>query len=164
MDLWHIILVPPSSLADGVFVYGFPPPTPDELFSTREALGLPSTIHRDPFYSIVADRPTRAIEVAGKSFLVPGSGLNSFPEWEDDVYSIEAGHMFTDNTASRVMSYVIEDLSSNDVGWEYACLPPGQAEIHEWLKKYPKNIDASPPVLPSRSQVNSKLSVIIGAN
>ncbi|KAF8337368.1 uncharacterized protein EI90DRAFT_3279675 [Cantharellus anzutake] len=143
---------PPPSLAEDAFIYGVPAPTIEELLSTRGSFGLPSAIHGDPFYSSPADRPTRAMEVAGRSFLISGNGLTSLLGWEDD--EIAPGSGLVDSVIGQHTSCVLEDLGAGNVGWEYAGQPPPPSEVRNWIRKYPKSVHTPLlPRVPNRSQI-----------
>lgn len=92
--------------------------------------------------------------MAGHSILIRGAGISSLFEWEDD----EENPLVSPMTRTNSMLPSAISHRSRDAritGWEYASLPPGQAEVQKWLKANSSNLErASRKKILNRSQAS----------
>lgn len=137
-----------------VFQYIHPAPSAESLLASLASYDppIPSKLYRDPFYSNPADKPTRAVEVAGYPILISGDGLGSLPAW-DSASSSRNSHpagaeWSTAATPTRSRHYTTTTTNARRdrgsrlcgrgvAGWAYAGEPPGSVEIRKWLEENP---------------------------
>jgi DNA polymerase zeta len=104
-----------------VYEYNRRPPSAKQLVESLADYGLPSKIHRVPYYSNEEDVPEQPMRYAGRVYHIKGgTGVGSLEHWEED------------KSPTQVM-YNVPEIT----GWEYAGVPPSSKVVKQWLDSAP---------------------------
>lgn len=99
--------------------FHIPPPTRIEVERSFAYFGLPTVVHRDPYFSNPADVP-KAREYAGRTFTFTSHSLHHLPHFDEN-----REHAKVDRSTVRKLSSIRY--------WEYGPRPPTRAEVQDWL-------------------------------
>lgn len=114
---------PGPPVLSSAFEYNRQPPKASELLDSLPSYGLPSKIHRVPFYSNEEDMPEHPMRYAGRVFHIKGGiGVGALEHWQSGDEVAPVGEL----------------AKSVDVtGWEYAGVPPSSKAVKRWLDDAP---------------------------
>lgn len=131
------VVAPPAQPT--TYEYNQRPPKAKELIESLASYGLPSKIHRAPYYSDENDVPEQPMRYAGRVYHIKGgTGVASLDHWES------ADH---EAPTSRLVTAPITN------GWEYAGVPPSPRVVKQWLDSAPSQDGVRRILDPRRSQV-----------
>ncbi|CAE6429817.1 unnamed protein product [Rhizoctonia solani] len=119
-----------------VYEYSHRPPSAKQLVESLADYGLPSKIHRVPYYSNEEDVPEQTMRYAGRVYHIRGgTGVGSLEHWEANEAPAQALRNVPEIT-----------------GWEYAGVPPSSKVVKRWLDGAPSQ-DVSKVPDPWRPQI-----------
>ncbi|CAE7105599.1 unnamed protein product, partial [Rhizoctonia solani] len=126
----------PSAIQTSVYEYNRRPPSTKDLVDSLADYGLPSKIHRMPYYSNEEDVPGQPMRYAGRVYHIKGgTGVGSLEHWE----------------SNEAPAPVLQD-APEITGWEYAGVPPSSKVVKQWLDSVPSQDARRAPNL-GRSQI-----------
>lgn len=101
------------------WVYSLAPPTRQEVENSFRLFGLPSVVHKDPYFSNPADVP-KPREYAGRTFTFASSAMSYLASF--------AGPSLKNDS-------VEQQRSEWHRQWEYGRVPPSRLDVADWVSK-----------------------------
>lgn len=130
--------LPKTKDGSKLLVYSLPPPEPKSLALSFSAIALPSTIYQEAFYSDENDVPERQREYAGREFKVESNTILYIPDFETDEALLatkgQRTPLLIDHHAENKTDRILR-RRCRITKWNFAELPPSQADVGKWLNE-----------------------------